>query len=459
MITAANYVEWTDITGLYLGNVSDADRYRVIQSKISRAGFVTRVVHDFLRDSDGGIDLQRWRNMDIPEIGDDAAFRIEETAKALEAIGAPRIAAKMRTVRDTSLGGQIRENLGSLKSMDDLRSLVNPMDLLSEMRGNLARHFPGMAAQAGLPIPEKKSVPLDPDIEPFEQVELLLTKYVQAHQPELQADLDKHGDVRQQPGFDPELREQELEAMRRQAAEHGRQRDDLQTMQEHQRTLARTLDDRSDPADGWLSHIRRQYLEAYRRWNRQPPDALLPELRAWLPEAEAFQQRYPSFFRPQPTTNPALLKRLAEFGAYETDTDQFFQTITWDAPNGFECDWTRFALTLALPPTRPELLVATLEAAERLRRRFSKVQAKARKEVLESFDCHRDQLADFELEDYEVDDDGAITEESILKNANGGNIRVQAAEWEDDVGLELSIFFGVEWDEEHGLEVHVQDRG
>ena len=107
MLTAADYAEWCDLAGLYLGNVSHADRYRTFQQKISPAGLAVRIVHDFLVQNDGGIDLARWRSSDVYEIGSDAAYRIEQTAVALEAIGAPRLASRVRTVTDTSLFGQL----------------------------------------------------------------------------------------------------------------------------------------------------------------------------------------------------------------------------------------------------------------------------------------------------------------------------------------------------------------
>src|SRR5207237_1657957 len=82
-MTAADYVDWCDYAGLYLGNVSRAERYRTYQPKIGKAGLVTVIVHDFLRHNDGGIDVGRWRSSDVYEIGADATFRVEQTALAL----------------------------------------------------------------------------------------------------------------------------------------------------------------------------------------------------------------------------------------------------------------------------------------------------------------------------------------------------------------------------------------
>src|SRR5687767_726209 len=101
-LTASDYSEWCQFAGLYVRNVSHADRYRTYQQKISRAGLVTKIAFDFLEQNEGGLDLQGWRNNYVYEMGEDAAYRVEQTALALEAIGAPAVAAQVRTLRDTS---------------------------------------------------------------------------------------------------------------------------------------------------------------------------------------------------------------------------------------------------------------------------------------------------------------------------------------------------------------------
>src|SRR5262245_31376768 len=179
-MTAADYSEWCDFAGLYLGNLSHADRYRTFQKKISPAGFVTRVVHDFLRDNDGGIDLQGWRAGNVYEIGADAAYRLEQTALALEAIGTSRVAAGVRSVRDTSIGGMLMRPGQTPEGLRDLMKNVDAAQLVEEFRANVARAFPEMAGQAGFPA--KKPVPPAAEIESWEQVEHLLERYVQAHQ-------------------------------------------------------------------------------------------------------------------------------------------------------------------------------------------------------------------------------------------------------------------------------------
>src|SRR5262245_12922988 len=199
-MNAADYVDWCKFAGFYLGNVSHVERYRAYQPKISAAGFTTVIVHDFLRHNDGGIDLQRWRSGDVYEVGTDADFRIEQTAKALEAIGATRTAAKVRSVQDTSPFAMFSQLAGNPQAIRDALSQANLPAMMADLRSRIARVLP---VPPGFPVPEQQAVALDKDIETWEQVEHLLDRFVHDHQTELHGDVEKHGDVRAQPDFDP----------------------------------------------------------------------------------------------------------------------------------------------------------------------------------------------------------------------------------------------------------------
>jgi len=74
--------------------------------------------------------------------------------------------------------------------------------------------------------------------------------------------------------------------------------------------------------------------------------------------------------------------------------------------------------------------------------------------VLEHFEIHRSQIQDWAFDDYERDADGNITEAAIFKAAGRGRIRIQLM---DENLVEISVFFGVEWDDEHGLELNIVD--
>ena len=59
-LTAADYCDWCKYAGLYLDNISHADRYRTFARKISRAGLAVKIVHDLLEGNPGGLDLQAY---------------------------------------------------------------------------------------------------------------------------------------------------------------------------------------------------------------------------------------------------------------------------------------------------------------------------------------------------------------------------------------------------------------
>lgn len=453
MVTAADYAEWCDLAGLYLGNVSHADRYRTFQHKISPAGLSVRIVHDFLKQNDGGIDLTRWRSSDVYEIGSDAAYRVEQTAVALEAIGAPRLAARVRTVPDTSLFGQLTRAADKPGALLEQARQLDPAKMMQELRGRIARAMPDLAAEVGLPIPPKTSVPPTPDFESWEQVEYLLTRYVEAHTDDLRRDMAKYGDVRTQPGFDPEARRVELEVLRRQHADQQYQQEQVVAMTRLMDEIERLRAKSPRKGAGKLAGMRRQIVDCYRRYRHRPATELIPAMRDWLRRADAFQSRHADVFRPRPTEDPILLERLAGFGEYDVDVEQGRVVISWPAPQGLKCDWTRFSLSLGFRKQKNNALGPLLDAANRLRKRFVPHEAALRDEILRHFNHYRPQLPDWWLKDYDRDADGEPTEASILAKAGDGSIHI-----EDGGGcVEMRVCFRVEWDQEHGLELGLDD--
>src|SRR5262249_6370265 len=142
-----------------------------------------------------------------------------------EAIGAPRAAAKVRTAQDTSIGGMVMQHGLDPQGLQEMMKGLDLAKMIEQFRGTVARAMPELAARAGLPVPERKPVPPSPDIESWEQVENQLENYVRAHQRDLETDIEKYGDPRTQPGFDPQKRRQELEGMRRRELDLDAQRE------------------------------------------------------------------------------------------------------------------------------------------------------------------------------------------------------------------------------------------
>jgi SMI1-KNR4 cell-wall len=455
-LTAADYSDWCRFAGLYLDNISHADRYRTYQQKISSAGLVTKIVFDFLDSNPGGIDLQVWRNSYVYEMGSTAAVRIEQTAVALEALGAPRIAAKMRTLRDTSLGGMLRESAGNPELLQEFMKKADAAKLMEEFRANVGRAMPHLAAEAGLPVPEKKPVPPAEDIESWEQIEHLLGVYVQAHEQTLRADIAKYGDVRAEPGFDPDQRLAELDRLRRAQYDREAQKEDVHKMDELMERIDKHLAQNPNIKPGKIASLRRKFLGCYRKYSRRPADELLPDTQQCLQKAERFQAKYAAVFRPPPIDDEALLKRLAVLGTYEVDMDNKRVSLSWESPAGLASDWTVYSLAMHYRVDDKRSLRALLDACDRLQKRFAQHQFELRQEILEHFEMQRADIERFQgFDDYVLGDDGKPSEESILRHAGGGKILLSLA-GDDDAAI-IQVFFGVDWDEEHLLELSLTD--
>lgn len=453
---AVDYADWCKYAGIYLGNVSHADRYRAYRRKLSPAGLVTRIVYDFLRDNAGGIDVQGWRCGSVYEAGTDATFRVEQTALALDAVGAPRLAEKVRTARDTSPLGKLFERPGDMNAIREFMAQHDPAKVMEQLRANIARAQRQMGVGSGLPAPEQKPTPPDADVESWERVEHLLGQYVVAHQAELLADVEKFGDARREPGFDPTKRLEELGRLYRRELDVDRQQQKADEMLKLTAQLEAQLAAQPRVKSGKIASPRRKFLECYRHYSRRPADELVPAMREWLRKAEQLQDRYPDVFRPRPATDERLQTRLAEIGPYETNEDGGRTTLSWDEPRGLECDWTTFRLVLEFPAKKDAVLSRLLDVCDRLRRRFGRVQADLRREVLEHFEMYRDWIGAQSLEWSERDASGRPTERAVLEKAGGGCIRIEAPEWAEDAAT-IDVFFGVEWYEEHGLEVSLID--
>jgi len=453
-VNAHDYVDWCQFAGLYLANISCADRYRTFQRKLSQAGVVTYIVHDFLRQNDGGIDVTRWRSQDVYEMGSDAAFRVEQTALALEAVGAPRAAAKVRTARNTSPSALFEQHANDPQALMDAMRQLDPAQMMAQFRESLARAVPELSAELGVPAPGTRPVPPDAEIESWEHIEHLLAQYARTHERQLRSDLEKHGDVRTRPGFDPAKRMEELDQLRQLDWDRERQKDDAATLTELMEQLEAKLARRPPPKPGKIASERRKFLGCYRRYADRPTDQLIPSLRTCLPKAARFQDRYPDVFRPRPVEDEALLKRLAETGPYDVDIDSHGVRVSWDSPEGFACDWTTFSLSVEFPPQDEDTLRRLLDVCARLRLRFPQLQEELRDQVLESFENYRDWVGRIGFDGYELDETGNPTEASILKQAGDGGIHLDAS---DADYVRIAAFFSVDWDDEHGLEIDIED--
>ncbi|HEX3151176.1 MAG TPA: ankyrin repeat domain-containing protein [Gemmataceae bacterium] len=454
MITAADYADWAHFAGLYVRNVSHADRYRTYAAKLSPPGVVTRLVQDFLQDNRGGINLDAWRSQAVYEIGADARDRLNRTADALEAVGATRAAARVRTAEDNSLLGQMQQQFLGGGPMPDVASLMKNVDLpgmMAEFRANVARMMPDVARARGFPEAESKPVPVDSQMETREQIEHLLVEYVRAHRVDLQADMDRHGDPRRAPGFDPARREKEIQQIRQREIDREMQVEQAEALGRALEKLERQLAKSTKPSES-KNRVRREVLDGYNKYADKAPADLQPPMAAWLAKARSVIDAHPSFFHPQPIDDAALLGRLDKIGPYEVDFDASNVSVRWNEPLGLECDWTEFALTVVFPAKKKKALRERLDRVDRMRRRWVEHQETLKQEILNSFAIHHEQQS-WLADDYEKDDDGQPTAAAIFEHAGNGGIRIGG----EEEGDSISIFFHVDWDDEHGLELWVDD--
>jgi hypothetical protein len=81
--------------------------------------------------------------------------------------------------------------------------------------------------------------------------------------------------------------------------------------------------------------------------------------------------------------------------------------------------------------------------------RFPRLTEEWRTQLIEQFRGYEQQMDDWELEDYELDENDGVTVESILEEVENGSIHLQAC---DNDGEEIitQTHFSIEWDPEHG---------
>ena len=80
-----------------------------------------------------------------------------------------------------------------------------------------------------------------------------------------------------------------------------------------------------------------------------------------------------------------------------------------------------------------------------------------REEILENFRNYQPFASDWELEEYERDANGDILNSSILSTMGTGQISILVPEYMDNNELEIMMYTGLEWDQEHGLEFYFVD--
>jgi hypothetical protein len=391
---AQSYFEWSKLSGLYLRNLSCLDRYQTYRPLISEAGFTTVVVSEFLKDIQDQWSVEYWRTYAVYETSPQADQRVELTATALDAIGAIRIAAA------------VRRTIG-------VWQVMIPTDITA--------------------IAESKAGPSAPSRhESREEIESLLQQYVVRHQAELQADLDKHGDPRTKAGYTREDRLAELETKRQRYFAVRDQRQIAERLGALFAKLQKVTTNTASESRKSARHIEklrdefRDQLKLARAHSALDP---IPELIAALANADTLMTAHPDLFAMPTIGDVKTMSRLEALGEYECLSQFGKGWIEWDSPSGFPCDWTSFSLRFTTPSKQWEAVPAALDAVEQLQSSFMSQTTGWRRDLISNFrDVYQDQMEPWELEQYELDDQGVPTESSILSHVGGGAISVECSE-------------------------------
>lgn len=427
MTLSADYYDWSQVSGIYLPRKSRLDRYRAYRNLISEAGWFVVIVSDFLTDNPDEPNPAQWRSGFI-ELFDEADERVRITAQALEAIGASRTAATVATIKPTSPFA-ILEEIGPYNA----KNLANAEALMAERTQALAKQC------------EQRS-----------QIESLLEQFSTDHKSDLDADRNRHGDPRQQPGYQRDRRLAELETMRvrlRKTAMQGHFAAELdEATAKLKKQLAKAGDD--PKALKRLSSSRQSFRESLQSCQEIAPADRGPELTAALQAAAELMDAHAAFFNPPPTKDAALNAALAELGRFTADTDSDPCELKWESPAGFSGPWGDFSLSLTYPPGKTKVLRQLLTAVERLAARLPELAPGWYSDLIENFrSVYAGELDQDALAQFQVDPKGVITDASIRQHAGPGEIQLQ----HEDGEFTAQTWFPVAWDQEHGYPIEWDD--
>src|SRR5205823_1026515 len=140
------------------------------------------------------------------------------------------------------------------------------------------------------------------------RVEHLLELYVNAQEADLRRDMAKYGDVRAEPGFDPDKRQAELDRLRRLEFDREAQIEDAPKMRALMDEMEQLIAKNPKIKPGKLANERREFLALHRKYDGRPETELSTDMVKCAQESKRFQEKHQSIFRPQPIGDAALLK-------------------------------------------------------------------------------------------------------------------------------------------------------
>jgi hypothetical protein len=422
---STDYLDWSQVSGLYYQNRSHTDRYRTFQPLISAAGLNVVIVAEFLKDNDDGLNPAKWRTSSVYEMFDEMEQRLQFTANALHAIGATRTGT---TIAKTS-------------------KPISPYLLVVE----IGPYNPENLAKASV-LAEERAKEWAAACESHAEVQSLLERYTTVNTADLEGDIARHGDPRQRPGYNRENRLAELDALRRREWMKKNQQQKSVELTTATRDLEKKLTKAgSDPKS--LKRVGKQrgdYRKLINSCREIAPEDRTSEMTQSLDAAEKFVTAREDFFHPAMTQEAELNTRLAALGTFEGDPDEDPCEVSWESPKGFKGAWGDFSLTLTYPPGKTKLLAKLLTASERLPAKLPELSEQWFRDMISNFhEVYAEELDDEERVAYAFDASGKVTDASLRQHAGKGQIQLQY----EDGEFFAQTWFGVAWDKEHGYPI------
>lgn len=457
-MNANEYADWCKYAGIYPGNVSNGDEFRTYAAKLSPAGLNVLVVRTFVRQNREGVNIGQWRNFYVAGSAADVQAQLEQTTAALHAIGASQAAHLVATSEDTSVIGQLQQFFkkptgGEQPSIGDLAARVNPADLMNELRQNFATMFPGEAAAAGIEPTDSPKRPNE-SCESLEQIETLLQNFVEEHIAELKADIQKYGDVRSQPDFDPDYREEQIRQQSRRELMLEQEQEDAAKINQLIAEFHKKAADNSSLEPKNFRQLRRRLHELYARYRDRADSLQADELVESMSKVEELFQTHENLLTVTPIENKSLLARMAAIGQYDCDDEYERIAVTWRKPRGLSTAFKPLQLRIITQNPGEQQFELLMAAAEYACDHVESIDEQIRRDLINQFRELERYGQDWLLEDYERDEDGVIAESTILAETGGGMLEIEIT-GESSTGVAATVWMAVEWDDEHGFETQV----
>lgn len=453
---AADYHDWWFFSCTALGAVSPGETFKMLHEQLSEAGANTVIAVRFLDENDRGIDPQLWRRAFV--FGH-VSLQVALTLRALEAIGAVGIVRDLKSSPVQPSPFSLAQKI--MRSGNDDPGEISR--LIKGLREDLAvgiSHVLGSVPdELQAAIPQHRPAE---GVETREDVRRLLDAYVAAHQEDLARDVARYGDPRKHPDFDPQGAREDRARRIQRSNYLSYQRNTIDGLREQLDKLD-ALAEKEPPESPQLNKALRKVLAEYEGFADKPPEDLTHEVQAWLREVERFRDTHPEALEPKASQDERVNARLAAIGPYKVSYDRETPSIRWGKPAGLACDWTDFRLSFnVILEKRPDpsrvasALDALCDECGRLRAHWPELRPGLERHIIDLFrGVISNDLPAGERAAYE-DDDGELSAEKILGAVESGAIML-TRHFEEPVHTE--IYFGVSWDEEHGVEVQFDEDG